>query len=108
MEKISLLQRERAGYKPKLPAIFSEGKNIITVDGDKTESVGNQDVIRTMFPKTFGLPLIHFEKGGKGEFPSVNVGVILSGGQAPGGHNVISGLFDGLKIFNPENRLYGF
>jgi len=108
MEKISLLQKERAGYKPKLPAIFSEGKNICTVEGEKTESVGNQKEIEAMFPETYGLPLIHFEKGGNGEFDPLNVGVILSGGQASGGHNVISGLFDGLKMLNPDNRLYGF
>ncbi len=108
MEKISLLQKERAGYRPKMPAIFSDGKNIVAVDGKKTGSVGNQKEIESMFPETYGLPLIHFEKGKTDKFPSINVGVILSGGQAPGGHNVISGLYDGLKMLNVDNRLYGF
>jgi pyrophosphate--fructose-6-phosphate 1-phosphotransferase len=108
MEKISLLQQERAKYKPKLPAIFTGEGSVLAVERGKTESVDDQEIVRTLFPNTYGLPLISFEPSEKISLEPVNVGVILSGGQAPGGHNVISGLFDGLKALNPENRLYGF
>jgi len=82
---------------------------IKVVESGKTRSVADQDEIKKLFPGTYGMPIITFEKGGKKiDFPELNVGVILSGGQAPGGHNVISGLFDGLKNMNPANKLYGF
>lgn len=108
MEKISLLQKERAAYKPKLPAIFREGKGFLALDGKTTESVDDQETVKKHFPETYGMPVITFEKSSEKEIPPVNVGVILSGGQAPGGHNVISGLFDGLKTLNPQSRLFGF
>ncbi len=81
------------------------------VKGEPTQSVGNQDEIKALFPNTYGLPVLTFEKdneGTKKNLKNINVGVILSGGQAPGGHNVISGLFDGIKALNKNNRLYGF
>ena len=78
------------------------------VEGAPTESVGNQKEIRRMFPNTYGMPLVEFRQGHTPITTSMNVGVILSGGQAPGGHNVITGLFDSIKAINPENRLYGF
>lgn len=108
MEKISLLQQERMKYKPKLPEIFTREGSVQAVEGEKTESVADQKTVRELFPKTYGMPLITFEPSEKKTSEPVNVGVILSGGQAPGGHNVISGLFDGLKVLNPNNRLYGF
>lgn len=108
MEKISLLQRERAGYKPKLPDIFSGGKSVLAVEGKKTGSVADQETVQKLFPETYGMPLITFDKTEKKTMTPVHVGVILSGGQAPGGHNVISGLYDGLKFLNSENRLFGF
>ena len=77
-------------------------------EGKPTQSVGDQDEIKKLFPKTYGLPLVEFVPGEKKTNEPINVGVILSGGQAPGGHNVISGIFDGIKRLNPENRLYGF
>ena len=78
-------------------------------EGAATESVADQEAIKAMFPNTYGLPIVTFEKGGETkEYPAINVGVILSGGQAPGGHNVIAGLFDGVKRLNPNSRLYGF
>ena len=106
----SILQQLRASYQPKLP-IALRGQ-VKVVKGEATQSVGNQEEIKALFPNTYGLPTITFEQADireeQAESPAFNVGVILSGGQAPGGHNVISGLFDGLKSLNPKNRLYGF
>ncbi len=104
--KESLLQKARADYQPKLPVALTE--NVVLKEGKPTESVADQKEIQNLFPNTYGMPLITFEKGEQKEYPEINVGVILSGGQAPGGHNVISGLFDGLKRLNPNNKLYGF
>ena len=102
----SPLQIARAHYQPKLPVAL---QNYVAIkEGKATESVADQDDIKKLFPNTYGMPLLTFEPGEKKNYPVVNVGVILSGGQAPGGHNVISGLFDGLKKLNPENKLFGF
>ena len=102
----SNLQVARAAYQPKLPkALLGPVK---AVEGSATQSVGNQDEIKALFPNTYGMPVITFEQGESAELPKFNVGIILSGGQAPGGHNVISGLYDGVKSLNPENKLYGF
>ena len=93
--KISALQKARAAYQPKLPQALKEVVKVC--EGAATESVADQEAIKSMFPNTYGLPIITFEKGGEAkEYPAINVGVILSGGQAPGGHNVIAGLFDGV------------
>ena len=102
----SALQQARAAYAPKLPTAL-QGP-VKAVEGKATQSVGNQEEIKALFPNTYGMPVITFEAGEKVELPAFNVGIILSGGQAPGGHNVISGLFDGVKSLNPENKLYGF
>ena len=103
----SALQTERAKYAPKMPKALHG--NVKIVYGSNTESVADQEEIKKIFPHTYGLPLVTFAEGGDGEIlPVMNVGVILSGGQAPGGHNVISGLFDGLKKLNSENKLFGF
>lgn len=102
----SPLQIARASYQPKLPASLLG--SVVLKEGANTESIADQAAIKELFPNTYGMPLISFEKGAKKDYPVKNVGVILSGGQAPGGHNVISGLFDGLKALNPENKLYGF
>lgn len=105
MEK-SVLQKSREAYTPKLPKAL---RGFVDVkEGKPTQSVGDQDEIKKLFPKTYGLPLVEFVPGEKKTNEPINVGVILSGGQAPGGHNVISGIFDGIKRLNPENRLYGF
>ena len=105
MEK-SYLQIARAAYQPKLPkALLGAVK---AVEGAPTQSVGNQEEIKELFPNTYGMPVIEFESGEAQQYPAINVGVILSGGQAPGGHNVISGLFDGIKSINPDSKLYGF
>jgi pyrophosphate--fructose-6-phosphate 1-phosphotransferase len=102
----SPLQIARASYQPKLPAALKG--NVVLKEGADTESVADQADIKILFPNTYGMPLVTFESGEKKEYPTVGVGVILSGGQAPGGHNVISGLYDGLKALNPNNKLYGF
>ena len=108
--KKSALQQVRDAYCPKLPAELTG--NIVIVEGKPTQSVADQDEIRKLFPNTYGLPELNFERDDnntvQGTGKPVNVGVILSGGQAPGGHNVICGLFDGIKSINPESRLYGF
>ena len=104
--EISALQNGRAAYQPKLPKALCGAVKV--KEGKPTNSVDNQEEIKKMFPNTYGLPLISFESGTEMLEKRINVGVILSGGQAPGGHNVISGLFDALKKLNPENRLYGF
>ena len=104
--KKSALQIARAAYQPKLPAGL---KGAVKVkEGAPTQSVDNQEEIKKLFPNTYGMPLVEFVKGEEKNTARMNVGVILSGGQAPGGHNVITGLFDTLKSLNPENRLYGF
>ena len=112
MTKKSVLQQARAAYQPKLPtALWGAVK---AVEGAATESVADQEQIKKLFPNTYGLPELRFEKDTdvakvkSSDKEVINVGVILSGGQAPGGHNVISGLLDGLKSLNKANRLYGF
>lgn len=102
----SPLQIARAAYQPKVPMALTGDVSI--KEGAATQSVADQEDIKKLFPNTYGMPLINFEKGEKKDYPAVNVGVILSGGQAPGGHNVICGIFDGLKKLNPESKLYGF
>ena len=105
--KKSALQKARAAYQPKLPSVLTE--SVKAVAGKPTQSVANQDEIKALFPTTYGLPELKFEKNSNvPQGKAVNVGVILSGGQAPGGHNVISGLFDGIKRISPESRLFGF
>ena len=105
MEK-SALQVARAAYQPKLPKAL-QGP-VVAVEGAATQSVGNQDEIKAMFPNTYGMPVITFKAGEQKALEPFNVGIILSGGQAPGGHNVISGLYDGVKSLNPNCKLYGF
>ena len=104
--EISALQKERAGYQPKLPKALQGAVKV--KEGAPTQSVDNQEDIKKLFPNTYGMPLVEFEPADSANNAKMNVGVILSGGQAPGGHNVISGLFDEIKKLNPDNRLYGF
>lgn len=109
-KEYSVLQKARLSYKPKLPKVLSNGiKNLDITLGEATKSVADQDNIKKMFPKSYGSPIVTFkEANGKVVEKVNNVGVILSGGQAPGGHNVIAGIFDALKEANPQNKLYGF
>ena len=110
MEKLSPLQIERLKYQPKLPSSFSNGINSLEMtEGVSTQSVRDQEQIKALFSNTYGKPVVTFKSTGSSSVSNVrNVGVILSGGQAPGGHNVIAGLYDALKNANPNNKLYGF
>ncbi|MBR4920401.1 MAG: diphosphate--fructose-6-phosphate 1-phosphotransferase [Prevotella sp.] len=105
MEK-SALQKARAAYQPKLPKALQGAVKI--KEGQPTQSVGDQEEIKKLFPNTYGMPIVEFEPATEANTKKMNVGIILSGGQAPGGHNVITGLFDQIKKLNPENRLFGF
>ncbi len=105
MEK-SALQIARAAYQPKLPKALQGAVKI--KEGAATQSVGDQEEIKKLFPNTYGMPIVEFEPATEANNKKMNVGIILSGGQAPGGHNVITGLFDQIKKLNPENRLFGF
>ena len=106
--KKSALQKVRAQYQPKLPKELQGDVKVKL--GEATNSVADQDAIKKLFPHTYGMPVVEFVDNDKPERVEepFNVGIILSGGQAPGGHNVVSGIFDGLKKLNKENRLYGF
>lgn len=110
MKKLSPLQKERLNYQPKLPSVLANGINkLVLKQGEKTQSVADQKEIQKLFKNSYGMPTVTFETSDKEEKrPAKNIGVILSGGQAPGGHNVIAGIFDALKQANPENKLYGF
>ena len=104
--KTSALQQARAAYQPKLPKALQGAVKV--QEGAPTQSVDNQEEIKALFPNTYGMPLVEFVPGETENTKEMNVGIILSGGQAPGGHNVISGLFDQVKKLNPNNKLYGF
>ncbi len=104
--KTSALQRARSTYQPKLPRALHGP--VAVVEGAPTQSVGDQREIQAMFPNTYGMPIITFEGSTAQAIAPFNVGIILSGGQAPGGHNVISGLYDGVKSINMSSKLYGF
>jgi pyrophosphate--fructose-6-phosphate 1-phosphotransferase len=107
---ISNLQKLRYQYQPKLPALLAGGvDNICVKDGAAAEPATDRAALKAIFKNSYGKPLAFFEKGaGKVNKAPLNVGVILSGGQAPGGHNVIAGLFDGLKKANAASKLFGF
>lgn len=103
----SALQIERSKYAPKMPASIAGATRL--AEGKATSSVADQEDIKKLFPNTYGMPIVTFEKGDSvAKSEPFNVGVILSGGQAPGGHNVISGIFDGIKALNADSKLYGF
>lgn len=110
MTNLSPLQIERLKYQPKLPASLANGINhLISQEGSATQSVANQEEIKALFKNTYGKPTVTFQTSTESVASEVrDVGVILSGGQAPGGHNVIAGLYDALKQANSKNNLYGF
>ena len=109
---VTPLQEERLKYRPKLPSILSVGADRLNaVEGKQTTALKDADEIAEMFPNLYGQPIVTFDIKSGFNFkasPLRNVGVILSGGQAPGGHNVISGLYDALKEANPKSKIYGF
>ena len=107
----SVLQQHRAKFQPVLPAILKKGPAFVKPKlGKPTKSVADQATVKKIFPNTYGLPAVTFVKGNNTALckKAVRVGVVLSGGQAPGGHNVIGGLLDGLKKANSKNKLFGF
>ena len=107
---LSPLQKARYEYSPKLPGMLRHGiADICVKEGEATQSVADQDKIKALFPNTYGKNEITFQKGQNTSADKKQVvGVILSGGQAPGGHNVVCGLYDALKATNKDNVLYGF
>ena len=106
MSELSPLQKARYAYQPKLPAVLQgDIRNITCEMGEPTESVADQADVKGLFAKTYGNPIARFVKGANANAgKKINLGVILSGGQAPGGHNVIAGLYDGLKNSNPDSN----
>lgn len=110
MKELSPLQKERLKYQPKLPSSLKNGINkLVITEGEKTHAVADQKEINELFKNSYGMPVVTFSTTDEESVkPAKNIGVILSGGQAPGGHNVIAGLYDALKQANPENKLYGF
>lgn len=110
-KKCSQLQQHRAKFQPVLPEILKKGPAAIKPKfGKATQSVADQAKVKKIFPNTYGLPEVSFVKGTNAAAckKAVRVGVVLSGGQAPGGHNVIAGILDGLKKANSKNKLFGF
>ena len=108
--KTSALQEDRYSYQPKLPTSLKQDLAKIQIStGKNTDSIADRDELKALFKNTYGKPVVQFVKGkNPNAKAALKVGVILSGGQAPGGHNVIAGLFDGLKKGNPASKLYGF
>ena len=110
MTNLSPLQQERLKYNPKLPNSLKQGINSLDItEGNPTEAAGNKEEIKGLFKQLYGKPIVTFNPSANPSNSEIkNVGVILSGGQAPGGHNVIAGLYDALKQANPDNKLFGF
>ncbi len=107
--KVSALQKARYSYNPKLPAALRAGANVKCIEGEKLQAFADVEKINALFPTTSNMPVLKFEKADSPvQANAINVGVILSGGQAPGGHNVIAGLYDGIKSLNKNSKLYGF
>lgn len=105
----STLCNARIGYSPKLPTALRKGlKEVVVEKGEATESVSDQEQIKKLFPDTYGAPIVKFKSGTAEKLSPLTVGVVLSGGQAPGGHNVISGIFDGVKTISEQSRVLGF
>lgn len=107
-KEITALQQARYSYQPKLPSALKQGAHVTLHIGEATTAVADSEKIQQLFPATYGAPTITFSPKSNGTTQPVHVGVILSGGQAPGGHNVISGIFDGIKSLHPDSKLFGF
>ncbi len=108
MSAISALQAARAAYQPKLPTVFARGATVKIIEGEATTAAADFEQIQALFPETYGAPKVTFQATEHPPHEATNVAVILSGGQAPGGHNVIAGIFDGIKSLSSESKLYGF
>ena len=109
MTQLSALQAARKAYQPKLPPVLRKGPGAVDLKfGAATQSVADQDKVKALFPKTYGQPVAEFVAGSSKLAGPLTVGVVLSGGQAPGGHNVIAGIFDGLKAIDAKSRVLGF
>ena len=109
MTKISALQAARASYQPKTPPALASGALVDILEGQPTCAAGDAETIKELFPCSYGAPEITFKKSSEAQSGKpINVGVILSGGQAPGGHNVIAGIYDGVKSISPESKVFGF
>jgi pyrophosphate--fructose-6-phosphate 1-phosphotransferase len=110
MRELSPLHAERLAYNPKLGGVLSNGiENIAAAELQATTAVKDAEDIKALFKNIYGKPTVEFQQAApSGQRVQKNVGVILSGGQAPGGHNVVAGLYDALKKANPNNELYGF
>ncbi|MDD2479657.1 MAG: diphosphate--fructose-6-phosphate 1-phosphotransferase [Victivallaceae bacterium] len=109
MTKISALQAARASYQPKTPPALAAGALVDIIEGQPTTAAGDAAKIKELFPCSYGAPEITFKKSSNPKSGKpINVGVILSGGQAPGGHNVIAGIYDGAKSISPESKVFGF
>jgi pyrophosphate--fructose-6-phosphate 1-phosphotransferase len=109
-EKVSHLENARSDYRPNAPELLHQGVRGVTFEeGPATSAVQEPDAIKELFPRTFGRPVVELAQGPGNEDPGPEtVGVVLSGGQAPGGHNVITGLFDALRVIHRDSRLLGF
>ena len=105
---VSPIQKARLAYAPKLPAALRAGANVKCEEGPKQKAFADTEKIEARFPNTSNMPVLTFGTASGAAAKPINLAVILSGGQAPGGHNVIAGLFDGLKSLNPASKLYGF
>ncbi|NGX49142.1 MAG: Pyrophosphate--fructose 6-phosphate 1-phosphotransferase [Candidatus Anoxychlamydiales bacterium] len=108
MKEISPLQKKRLEYKPSLPKILEDISDLEIDEKGKTSSIADESELKNLFPNTFGAPIVNFKKSSKKEKKQLKVGVVFSGGQAPGGHNVIAGLYDALKNLNSQSELYGY
>ena len=108
MSEISALQKVRSAYQPKLPAALRAGAKVVVTKGNPLPAFADTEKISQLFPSTSNMPDLRFAAGSGEKGEAINAAVILSGGQAPGGHNVIAGIYDGLKSINPNSKLYGF
>ncbi|MDB5102512.1 MAG: diphosphate--fructose-6-phosphate 1-phosphotransferase [Fibrobacteres bacterium] len=111
MSQVSILEKHRKQYQPKVPPSLRQGiAKVKVVEGAAAEPAKDRDVIKKSFPNTYGTPLLSFQaaEAAGGEAKALRIGVVLSGGQAPGGHNVIAGLFDSVKSIHPQSQIFGF
>lgn len=110
MQQLSVLEKHRQQYQPKLPVSLRQGiAKVKVVEGAAAEPLKDKDAIKQSFPGTYGMPLLSFQAGAAGgDSKALRVGVVLSGGQAPGGHNVIAGIFDSIRSIHPQSQLIGF